>query len=188
MHLNGTTIGGGLKLAKKRDVWEWVKVFLFAAFLAAVIRYLLFTPIVVDGESMMPTLNDRDRMIVNRISYIFNGPERFDIIVFHATEEKDYIKRVIGLPGEFIEYKNDTLFVNGEAVEEPFLEEAKKKLVGGTLTEPFYIQVPPDHIFVLGDNRRFSKDSRHIGPVPLSEILGEATIIYWPLKDFRFIY
>ena len=175
-------------MKKKNELWEWIKIFVVAAVLAVGIRYFLFTPIIVDGQSMMPTLADRDRMIVNKLSYVFGEPERFDIVVFHASEEKDYIKRVIGLPGEHIEYKNDTLYVDGVPYEEPYLEEYKKALVGGTLTEPFSVTVPEGHIFVMGDNRRYSKDSRHIGPIAIDEILGKANVIYWPLEDFRFLH
>src|SRR5437763_449971 len=114
---------------KKNELWEWTKALLIAVALAAVIRYFLFAPIVVDGLSMMPTLHDQDRMIVNKLSYEIGTPHRFDIIVFHAPEGKDYIKRVIGLPGDRIEYKNDTLYVNGKAYKEPYLDEYKKQLV-----------------------------------------------------------
>jgi signal peptidase I len=177
---------------KKNELWEWVKALFIAVLLAAGIRYFLFAPIVVDGLSMMPTLHDQDRMIVNKLSYKLGEPERFDIVVFHAPENKDYIKRVIGLPGDHIEYKNDTLYVNGEAYEEPYLEDYKQQVIDGPLTEPFTLEekigsetVPEGHIFVMGDNRRFSKDSRHIGSVPLEEVLGKTSIIYWPIGDIR---
>ncbi|RSD28043.1 signal peptidase I [Mesobacillus subterraneus] len=179
---------------KKNELWEWTKALLIAVVLAAVIRYFLFAPIVVDGLSMMPTLHDQDRMIVNKLSYKVGEPERFDIIVFHAPENKDYIKRVIGLPGDTVEYKNDTLYVNGKAYEEPYLEEYKKQVIDGPLTDPFTLEekigrktVPESHLFVMGDNRRFSKDSRHIGTVPFDEVLGKTSIIYWPINDIRTI-
>jgi signal peptidase I len=177
---------------KKNEVWEWTKALVIAVVLAAVIRYFLFAPIVVDGLSMMPTLHDQDRMIVNKLSYKVGEPKRFDIIVFHAPEHKDYIKRVIGLPGDKIEYKNDTLYVNGKAYKEPYLDEYKKTVVDGPLTDPFTLKekigrdtVPEGELFVMGDNRRFSKDSRHIGTVPLSKVLGKTSVIYWPLSDAR---
>jgi signal peptidase I len=179
---------------KKSELWEWTKALLIAVVLAAVIRYFLFAPIVVDGLSMMPTLHDQDRMIVNKLSYKIGEPERFDIIVFHAPENKDYIKRVIGLPGDTVEYKNDTLYVNGKAYEEPYLEEYKKQVIDGPLTDPFTLEekigrqtVPEGQLFVMGDNRRFSKDSRHIGTVPFEEVLGKTSIIYWPIDDIRAI-
>ncbi|MFE8699055.1 signal peptidase I [Cytobacillus sp. FJAT-54145] len=180
---------------KKNEFWEWTKALIIAVLLAAVIRYFLFAPIVVDGLSMMPTLHDQDRMIVNKLSYKIGEPERFDIIVFHAPENKDYIKRVIGLPGDRVEYKNDTLYVNGKAYEEPYLDEYKSQVLDGPLTDSFTLEdtpvaqetVPEGHLFVMGDNRRFSKDSRHIGAVSMKEVLGNTSIIYWPIEDIRMV-
>ncbi|MFC7363762.1 MULTISPECIES: signal peptidase I [Bhargavaea] len=179
---------------KKNELWEWTKVLLIAFGLAAIIRYFLFTPIVVDGESMMPTLEDGDKMIVNKIGYTIGEPERFDIVVFHAPEQKDYIKRVIGLPGDHIEYRDDQLFINGEAYDEPYLDEYKEAVTDGTLTEDFTLEekiqretVPDGHVFVMGDNRRFSKDSRHIGVVPFDEIIGSTSLIFWPMQDIGFV-
>lgn len=179
---------------QKNEVWEWIKALLIAVALAFVIRYFFFAPIVVDGYSMMPTLHDQDRMIVNKFSYQLGKPDRFDIIVFKAPEGKDYIKRVIGLPGDTVEYKNDTLYINGEKYEEPYLENYKEGIVGGTLTNSFTLEdvidqktVPEGHVFVLGDNRRVSKDSRHIGPVSFDMILGETSLVYWPIEDLGFV-
>lgn len=181
--------GGGAMMAKqKNELWEWIKALAIAVILAAVIRYFFFAPIVVDGLSMMPTLHHQDRMIVNKIGYKVGEPDRFDIVVFHATVEKDYIKRIIGLPGDRIEYKNDILYINDEPYEEPYLDEYKKNLIDGPLTDPFILEeVPEGHLFVMGDNRRYSKDSRHIGPVPISEVLGETSLIYWPISDFGIV-
>jgi signal peptidase I len=173
---------------KKNELWEWIKALAIAVILAATIRYFLFAPIVVDGLSMMPTLHNEDRMIVNKIGYKISSPDRFDIVVFHATEEKDYIKRIIGLPGDHIEYKDDTLYINGKAYEEPYLEQYKSEVVDGPLTEPFVLEeVPEGYIFVMGDNRRYSKDSRHIGPVSMEEVLGKTNMIYWPLSDIGIV-
>lgn len=180
---------------KKNEVWEWVKALLIAVLLAFIIRYFLLAPIVVDGYSMTPTLHDKDRMIVNKIGYAIGDPERFDIVVFHAPEKKDYIKRVIGLPGDRIEYKDDTLYVNGKAYKEPYLDEKKKEVVGAPLTEDFTLEdipngqatVPEGHLFVMGDNRRESKDSRHIGFVSQDDVVGKTSIVYWPIEDFRIV-
>lgn len=179
---------------KKNEIFEWIKALAIAIVLAAVIRYFFFAPILVDGLSMMPTLHDQNRMVVSKISYKIGDPERFDIVVFHATEEKDYIKRVIGLPGDTIEYKDDTLYVNGKAYDEPYLDEYKGQVMDGPLTEPFTLKeiigqdrVPEGELFVMGDNRRYSKDSRHIGTVKISEILGKTKLVYWPLSEMRIV-
>ncbi len=179
---------------KKNETWEWMKALLIAFGLAAIIRVFLFTPIVVDGESMMPTLENGDRMIVNKIGYTIGKPDRFDIVVFHAPEQKDYIKRVIGLPGDEVEYRDDVLYINGKAFEEPYLDQYKAEVADSPLTEDFTLEekiqrttVPEGHVFVLGDNRRKSKDSRHIGAVAIDEIIGNTNIVFWPIEDFGFV-
>lgn len=179
---------------KKNETWEWVKALLIAFGLAAIIRFFLFTPIVVDGISMMPTLEDGNRMIVNKIGYTIGEPERFDIVVFHAPEQKDYIKRIIGLPGDEVEYRDDVLHINGKPIEEPYLDRYKEEIAEGPFTEDFTLEgkiqskvVPDGHVFVLGDNRRKSKDSRHIGVVPIDEIIGNTKLVFWPLSDVGFV-
>lgn len=173
---------------QKNELWEWVKALAIAVILAAVIRYFFFAPIVVDGLSMMPTLHNKDRMIVNKIGYKIGEPERFDIVVFHATEEKDYIKRIIGLPGDRIEYIDDVLYINGKQYDEPYLDAYKAEVIDGPLTEPFvYEEVPEGHLYVMGDNRRASRDSRHIGAVSMDELLGKTSVVYWPFSDMRFV-
>lgn len=179
---------------EKSETWEWIKALIIAVLLALLIRYFFFTPIIVDGLSMEPTLHDHNRMIVNKLSYKVGEPEHFDIVVFQATEDKDYIKRVIGLPGDHVAYKDDVLYVNGEPVDEPYLESAKAE-VDGLLTYDFTLEevtngltvVPEGELFVLGDNRRYSKDSRIIGTIPMEKIIGEAHVVYWPISDVRLI-
>ncbi|MBO9130180.1 signal peptidase I [Bacillus sp. 165] len=179
---------------QKSQTWEWIKAVLIAIGLAVVIRYFLFAPILVDGVSMMPTLHDQNRMIVNKIGYKVGEPQRFDIIVFKATEEKDYIKRVIGLPGDHIEYKNDVLYVNGKPYKESYLDQYKKEATDGPLTYDFTLEeitgektVPKGKLFVLGDNRRYSKDSRTIGAVSIKDVIGKANFVYWPMEDIHMI-
>ncbi|MET3698005.1 type I signal peptidase [Bacillus oleivorans] len=179
---------------QKNELWEWVKAFFIAIGLAIIIRQFFFAPIIVDGYSMMPTLEDQDRMIVNKISYTIGSPQRFDIIVFRAPEGRDYIKRVIGLPGDTIEYRNDVLYINGKPYEEPYLEAYKKEELSGPLTFSFTLEdvigremVPEGHVFVMGDNRRLSKDSRHIGPVPFDVILGKTSLVFWPFEEIGFV-
>lgn len=175
---------------QKNELWEWVKALLIAFALAGVIRYVLFAPIVVDGLSMMPTLHNGDRMIVNKLG----KPERFDIIVFHAPEQKDYIKRVIGLPGDTVEYRDDVLYVNGKPYKEPYLETYKAQVQDGPLTADFTLEeitgekkVPEGELFVMGDNRRSSKDSRHIGTISINKVIGDTSFVYWPFKDMGFV-
>ncbi|MBT2655925.1 signal peptidase I [Bacillus sp. ISL-18] len=175
----------------RNGFWEWMKALLIALFFVFIIRTFLLTPIVVEGASMMPTLQDQNRMVVS----IIGEPKRFDIVVFHASENTDYIKRVIGLPGDRIEYKDDTLFVNGKAYKEPYLDKYKREIVTGPLTENFKLEetavgsatVPKGYLFVMGDNRRKSKDSRHIGAIPIDKVLGTTKMVYYPIKEIKII-
>lgn len=178
-------------LKAKHEAFEWFKAIVIALILAFFIRTFLFAPIIVKGESMAPTLRNSEQMIVNKIGYLFSEPKRFDIIVFHANEEQDYIKRVIGLPGDHIEYIDDTLYINGQPYEEEYLEPLKKQL-NTKLTYDFTLEeltnekrVPEGHLFVMGDNRQYSLDSRDLGFIPMDKVVGKASVVYWPLSRIR---
>ncbi|KAB8138718.1 signal peptidase I [Gracilibacillus oryzae] len=182
--------------AKKSDWIDWLKTIIITVIVIVLIRMFIAVPIVVEGPSMLPTLENNDRLIVDKISLVFKDPERFDVVTFHATEKKDYIKRVIGLPGDNIEYRDDQLYVNGELVEEPYLQEAKQKLdPNATYTTDFTLEdipggsitVPDGHVFVLGDNRKNSTDSRHLGFIPLEQIVGIARLSYWPVTNIGIV-
>lgn len=181
---------------KKKKEWvEWVKALLIALGLAFIVRMFLFAPIIIDGPSMLPTLHDRDQMIVSKYNYYFSEPDRFDIVVFHASVQKDFIKRVIGLPGEHVAVIDNVLHINGNPVEENFLTEndevsgfqpfsndfTLEELPGG------YTEIPEGHVFVLGDNRGDSTDSRSIGVIPMDKIVGKASLIYWPFNRIQFV-
>lgn len=177
------------KKAEKNEWMEWLKAILIAVVIAAIVRIFMFSAIMVDGISMMPTLEDGDKMIANKISYTIGEPKRFDIIVFNANPEEKYIKRVIGLPGDKVEYRDDVLYINGEAQDEPYLEQLKAT-TEGTLTGDFTLEemtgeqtIPEGYLFVMGDNRRNSTDSRHIGLIPYEEVIGKTNFIYWPIDN-----
>ena len=175
---------------KLKEVFSWLKAIVVALVIAFVIRTFIFVPVIVEGESMLPTLHNADRMIVSKISNYVGELDRGDIVVFHATESKDYIKRVIAIPGDTLEYRDDVLYINGEAVEEPYLDEFRAQMNGFPLTENFTLEqvtgesvVPEESYFVMGDNRQNSKDSREIGFVSKEEIVGKTNFIFWPLDD-----
>lgn len=182
--------------SKKRIQGSWILP-LIIVILILLLRHFMFTPVVVEGSSMMSTLQDGDRMVANKIGYKLNGLERFDISVFKHKDGTNYIKRIIGLPGDYIEYKNDQLYINGKEYSEAYLESQKKDLEREELlTDDFNIKtlpstlspiVPEGHYFVLGDNRRGSKDSRDIGFIPANNIIGKANVVYWPLNEMKIV-
>ncbi len=173
----------------KKEAWEWIKALAIAVALAFFIRTFLFAPFIVEGESMETTLHNAERLVVNKAIYFLSTPKRGDIIVFHAEADKDYIKRVIAVAGETVEVRDDVLYINGEKTDEPYLAEkrAEAKAEGEpVLTNDFGPITIPDHeIFVMGDNRRNSKDSRMIGPVDIKTVVGRAEFVFWPYGAVR---
>lgn len=179
--------GGEIMEEKKSNDWlDWTKAFLIALIVTLAVKHFLFSPVVVDGESMTPTLQHRDRMIVDKISYRFKEPERFDIIIFHAPTGRDYIKRVIGLPGEHVEVKGNELYIDGELVEQPFLN-GNDSGPDFTLENLNHSTIPDGELIVFGDNRYGSRDSRDysIGLVDVDEVVGKTSLIYWPLNRIQ---
>jgi signal peptidase I len=155
------------------DLIAWMKIIILTAAIVLVSRQFLFEPVLVHGHSMMPTFEEDDKVILSKISRIDN----FDLIVFAASDQKNYIKRVIGIPGDRVKMKDDQLYVNGEPMDEPYLEENRawaKKKGYPKLTDDFgEFTVPGECYFVLGDNRLNSVDSRIIGFILEEDVLGE---------------
>lgn len=156
-----------------------------------VIVYLfLFQPHQVRGSSMFPNFYDNDYLLTDKISYRLNVPKRGDVIIFKApkNEEYDYIKRVIGLPGEKISINEaDQVVLNNEIFNEPYLDSSVKTFGGVFLEIGKTVTVPEDQYFVLGDNRAHSSDSRDWGFVPKENIIGKAWLRYWPPKAMGII-
>jgi signal peptidase I len=143
------------------------------------VRPVIASPFYVGSESMVPTLEVWDRVLINKLAYDLGGePERGDIVLFEDVEggPDPLIKRVVGLPGDEIEVKKRALYVNGERQEEPYVNDRGRKRQGryGPAT------VPEGHVFVMGDNRGNSLDSRVYGPVPEENLIGEAVFRFWP--------
>lgn len=159
----------------KKEIIIYVSIFL----LIIIIRTFIITPIRVNGDSMNPTLKDGEIMILNKIGYSINGVERFDIVVVDYNGDK-LIKRVIGLPGETLKYENNILYINGQEVEEPYLNESTEDF---NITSFGYSKIPRDCYFVLGDNRDDSKDSRIIGCVSEKQIKGKTSLVLLPFSD-----
>lgn len=152
----------------------WSRYFLLIVGCILAVRLFLFAPYVVKGVSMEPTLEDNERILVNKWVYYTDQPKQGDIIVLHATKEDDYIKRIIGVPGDELELKNGVLYRNGRVADEPYIAEV-------TLSGFDRIIVPENSYFVMGDNRNRSMDSREIGFVERSHVVGRAEYIFYPL-------
>ena len=135
----------------------------------------------VDGESMVPTLVSGEYVIVSRLSYRFGTPQRGDIIVFHFPRDpkEEYIKRVIGLPGDQVEIKDGHVYINGQQLQENYLD-VQMDYTGSW-------RVPADQLFVLGDNRNNSSDSHDWGTVPMDYVVGKAILVYWPPLDWGLV-
>ena len=180
--------GGEAKTDMKKEIWSWI----FYIGFVIVLTYLIITFVgqrtVVDGRSMNPTLNDRDNLIVEKLSYRFSDPQRFDIIVFppQGAPNEHYIKRIIGLPGETVQIDEEgNIYINGEILEEDYgLETIANP---GRASEP--ITLGDDEYFVLGDNRNNSTDSRSekVGNVKRDTITGRAWLRIWPLSGIGFL-
>lgn len=175
------------------EIASWLRTILIAVIVVLFCRQFIFLPTTVKGESMMPSLEDGNRVILSKITHI----DRFDEVVFHATDSPDkYVKRIIGLPGDTVEMKDDILYINGKPYEEEYLDELKSAPdSAGRFTEDFTLKeltgrekVPQGQMFVLGDNRPYSKDSRVFGFVPMERIVGEVKMRYWPMKDIGFAF
>ncbi|MDR2505147.1 MAG: signal peptidase I [Oscillospiraceae bacterium] len=165
-----------------REILEWVVSILIAIALAFIIRTFLFEPIRVDGESMLATLNNNDYVIVTKPEYLLGGPQRFDVVICHyPNRTENFVKRLVGLPGDTVEMKNGYLTVNGVEYEEEYVEDARRPAYTGTWT------LGDDEYFVLGDNRHNSNDSHLIGPIARDMIVGHVRLVVWPLSQMRVV-
>lgn len=176
--------GAGQKVDMKKEILSWVFYIAFVLVLTWVIITFVGQRTRVDGRSMMNTLHEGDNLIVEKLSYRFSDPKRFDIIVFPPTGKKEYyIKRIIGLPGETVQIdENGNIYINGELLEENYGAETIQN--PGRAAKP--ITLGDDEYFVMGDNRNNSKDSRseEVGNVKRSQIIGRAWLRIWPLNKF----
>lgn len=172
-----------------RSAVEWVLIVAGALVVALVIKATLVQAFYIPSESMVPTLHVGDRVLVNKLSYRLHDVHRGDIVVFERPrgeadpQIRDLIKRVIGLPGETIEARGGRVYVNDRPLEEPYLT---PEMRNATQNLPRQL-VPPDHYFVLGDNRANSRDSRVFGPIPGRLIVGRAFVRVWPVNDLSLL-
>ena len=185
---------GGSRLA--RTIGEWVVVVVIAIAAALIIRLFLFQQYYIDGPSMESTLQPQDRVLVNKLSYRLHDVNRGDVVVFDRVtspdRHDDLIKRVIALPGETIEIRSCTVYVDGVRLEEPYLDDESLAQVDpvarcGSHTDANATVVPPEMVYVMGDNRQQSFDSRDFGPIEIDKIRGRAFLVMWPLSAWAFL-
>jgi len=176
---------------------------LTALVIAVVIKTFLIQPFWIPSESMLPTIEVNDRVMVNKLAYNWGEPQRGDVVVFRDPREEeveesipeavirsvleavgvrtrgrdDLIKRVIGLPGETVEVKDNQVVIDGDPLQEPYLDEV-------FMPDEPAITIGDDEVFVMGDNRNASFDSRRFGPIPLDDLIGEAFVTIWPISHF----
>lgn len=189
------------KKIRKSVIKEWVESFLIAAFLAfCIIRPFVAQAFKIPTGSMRPTLLEGDLILVNKFIYgakvpftkynlpKLRDPKRGDVVVFISPvdKKKDFIKRLVGLPGDAVEIKSGTIYINGSPITDPPFRRYYYNR-GDFAQEGETIIVPEDSFFVLGDNSGSSQDSRYWGYVPKNSLLGKAVLIYWPLNRIRII-
>jgi signal peptidase I len=159
-----------------------------------VVYLFLLQPHQVNGKSMVPTFQSGEFVLTDKVSYRLKSPVRGEVVIFHAPPEAncpegtgcDFIKRILGVPGDTVEVKNDKLYINGQPLLESYLP-SDFKTNAGAFTQNRAVNLGPDEYFVVGDNRSYSSDSRVWGPVTKSEIVGRAFFRYWPFEKIGII-
>ena len=154
--------------------------YLIVVIIVVLIRSFIITPALVDGDSMLPNLQDNNLILLNKLDYKLNEIRRFDVVVINLDGQK-LIKRVIGYPGEHVEYKNDNLYIDGSNIYESFKH---TKTNDFELENIGYLTIPGDKYFVVGDNRENSTDSRVIGLIDRKDILGSVSFRLLPINKF----
>lgn len=185
--------GGSTSLAAlgrgAKAFFDWALVVVIALVVALGVRTFLLAHFVVEGSSMYSTLETGDRVFVNKVSYRLHDPNRGDVVVLHeirGTTERDLIKRVIAVGGEEVEMRSCEVRIGGQLLIEPYLDPTV--VTPGNCGGDFGpILVPEGTVFVLGDNRAGSQDSRTLGPVLLDDIVGRAFVVFWPRSNWQWL-
>lgn len=165
---------------KQNTVGLWLRDVVISIAASVLIITFLYQPVRVEGTSMLPRLEDHDRVFINKFVYHVASIHRGDIVVFHYPRdpEKSYIKRIIAVPGDRLRIDRGEVYLNGKLLPEPYVPQKYRD----TRSMP-EIVLPDDEYFVMGDHRSISSDSREFGPVDRDLIYGKAVFVYWPTKD-----
>ena len=196
--MNQSQFDGGLETADQekqeaadqeskpaRKLSLWARDMLFSLLVSIFIITFLYQPVKVEGTSMLPRLEDQDRLFINKFAYHFEKIERGDVVVFYYPRDpqKSYIKRVIALPGEDLRIQGGRVYVNGKLLAEPYVPRQYEDM-----RSEDEIVIPRDEYFVMGDHRSISSDSRDFGAVPRDLIYGKAAFVYWPQVDMGVVH
>lgn len=170
-----------------KELWEYAKIIVISLVSVFLITNFLVKPIRVDGESMFPTLKDQQAGLSNVLSVKLKDISRFDVVIVHeSTTDRYWVKRVIAMPNETIEYRNEKLYIDGELVEEPFLDNdyANEMKRQGIFTFDFGpYTMKDDEYFLMGDNRNNSSDSRYRGPFHFDDIISKGVFVLFPFDE-----
>ncbi|MCD2138662.1 signal peptidase I [Salinicoccus halitifaciens] len=170
----------------KKEILEWVMAIAIAIMLIVVIRTFFFVTYTVDGLSMDPTLQDGDRVVVNKFMDNFTDYEYPEVVVFDSDMGPAYVKRVIGTPGDEVEMRDQQVYVNGEPLEEDYVVHTGESYMDNFTLSDLGVEgdvIPEDHYLVLGDNRPVSRDGRDFGLIHEDSIVGEVQLRFWPLNE-----
>ena len=164
---------------------EFIKTTLIVVAVALLFRYFLIQPFVVVGQSMEPNFHDKEYLVVDKLSYKIRHPKRGEVVIFHPPQnlKESYIKRVIGLPGELVEIKDGSVYINGNLLSESYIQ---KESGTANTSNNMSQRLAANEYFVFGDNRDHSSDSREIGPIPINYFQGRVMLVLFPLSDFSF--
>ena len=173
------------KRSRHSHMWGWMRDLFISIGISAFIIIFLYQPVEVEGTSMLPGLQDQERIFVNKFVYKFEAIQRGDIVVFHYPLDpaKSYIKRVIGVPGDHIRIVDGTVYVNDQPLTEAYVPSEYFDIRSMVETT-----VPENSYFVLGDHRSMSNDSRDFGPVSQQYIFGKAVLVYWPVDKLSMVH
>lgn len=164
--------------------------FVIAGGIFVVIYAFLFRPFQVNGQSMFPTFHDGEYILTNLVALHFDSLDQGDVIVFKSPtdKDKDFVKRIIGVPGDQVSIRNGRVYVNGQLLNESeYLSPDVRTFQGAFLNEGQTVVVPQNNYFVLGDNREYSSDSREWGFVSRDKVIGRSMVVYWPINKFQYI-
>lgn len=185
-HFHYITYTNYMEILKKLIAWifDFLQSIVVVMAILVMIYLFIISPQEISGDSMFPTFKNGEYILTNKVEYKLHEPQRGDVIVFKSPKNKDidYIKRIIGIPGDTVSLRDGKFYVNGELLDEHYLPPYIYTFAGSFMKENTEVTVPEGYYFVVGDNRPHSLDSREFGFVPKQDIIGKAFFRYWPFE------